>query len=221
VFEELIGKHLGQYRIEEEIGEGGMATVFKAYQPSLKRWVAVKVLSEELARKQDYISRFEREARVAANLDHHHIVKVFDYGTQDNYYYIVMSYVEGSITLADLIQKDVPKDELLGYILQVADALEYAHKAGAIHRDVKPSNILIRSDGWPFLADFGLVRSETTTGDLTRTGMQMGTQGYMSPEQRLGIQVDHRTDIYALGAIVYKVLTGEPPLEVKSMWLLL
>jgi serine/threonine protein kinase len=210
--EELIGKTLGQYEIIEKIGEGGMASVFKAYQPSLNRFVAVKVLSLSVAEKKGFTERFQREAHSVARLNHPNILQVIDFGIQDNFNYIVMRYVEQSKTLGYFIEQGTSLDQLITYIIQVADALNYAHEQGIIHRDVKPSNILI--DGkWALLSDFGLVKMSEAAAQtqLTGTGFSVGTPAYMSPEQVDGITVDHRTDIYALGIILYKILTGTIP----------
>ncbi len=208
---ELIGATLGQYEIREKIGQGGMAHVFKAYQASLDRFVAVKVLSPLLAEQPGFSERFQREAHSVARLLHPNILQVYDFGIQDRYNYIVMRYVENSCSLGELIEVGTPPDELLNYIIQVADALNYAHQRGVIHRDVKPSNILI-DDRWALLSDFGLVKMAAAGGEqLTVTGVGIGTPAYMSPEQAAGSKVDHRTDIYALGIILYKVLTGTIP----------
>jgi serine/threonine protein kinase len=209
--DELIGKTLGQYQITEKIGEGGMAYVYKAYQPSLNRFVAIKILSPEVAKKTRFTERFQREAHSVARLNHPHILAVHDFGVQGGYNYIVMRYVEHSRTLDYLIATGTPLNKLIDYIIQVADALNYAHEQGIIHRDVKPSNILI--DGkWALLGDFGLVKmSEVVSTQLTGTGFSLGTPAYMSPEQVDGIDVDYRTDIYALGTILYKILTGTIP----------
>jgi serine/threonine protein kinase len=208
--EELIGKTLGQYEIREKIGEGGMAYVFKAYQPSLNRFVAVKVLSPTTAEKKGFTERFQREAHSVARLHHPHILPVHDFGVQGSYNYIVMHYVEHSTTLGELIAAGRPLEKLIDYIVQVADALNYAHEEGIIHRDVKPSNILI-DRRWALLSDFGLVKMSEQATQLTGTGLSLGTPAYMSPEQVEGIHVDHRTDIYALGIILYKILTGTIP----------
>jgi serine/threonine protein kinase/uncharacterized protein YraI len=206
----LTGMTLGRYEIKEKIGQGGMAHVFKAYQPGLDRFVAIKVLSPTLAEEPGFTERFQREAQSVARLHHPNILQVHDFGTQDNYNYLVMRYVQDSRTLADLIQAGTPAEKLIDYILQVADALNYAHEHGIIHRDVKPGNILI--DGkWALLSDFGLVKITQATSQLTSTGMGMGTPAYMSPEQAAGTVVDHRTDIYALGIILHRILTGAIP----------
>jgi hypothetical protein len=216
----LIGKTLGQYEIREKIGQGGMAQVFKAYQPGLDRFVAVKVLSPSLAEEPGFTQRFQREAHSAARLHHPHILEVYDFGLQDNYNYLVMRYVEKSRTLGDLIREGAPLDRLITYIVQVADALNYAHQRGIVHRDVKPGNILI--DGkWALLTDFGLAKIKEASSQLTATGIGLGTPAYMSPEQASGTSVDHRTDIYALGVILYRILTGTVPHDAPTPFAIL
>lgn len=207
---DLIGTTLGQYEIKQKVGQGGMSHVYKAYQPALDRFVAVKVLSPALAEQPGFTARFQREARLVARLNHPNILPVHDFGVQDGYNYLVMRYVENSTTLGDLIQQDISLDHLIDYLLQVADALNYAHSHDIIHRDVKPSNVLIDNQ-WALLSDFGLVKMAAGTSELTGTGMSIGTPAYMSPEQATGKAVDHRTDIYALGIILYKILTGTIP----------
>lgn len=206
----LVGVTLGQYEILEKIGQGGMAHVFKAYQPGLDRYVAIKVLAPSLAEEAGFTERFQREAQSVARLHHPNILQVYDFGTQDNYNYLVMRYVESSKTLGDLIQVGTPEEKLIDYIIQVADALNYAHEQGIVHRDVKPGNILI--DGkWALLSDFGLVKIKQAATQLTGTGVGIGTPAFMSPEQAAGTEVDHRTDIYALGVILHRILTGTIP----------
>ena len=212
----LVGTIFGQYEIVEKIGQGGMAHVFKARQLNLDRYVAVKILSPSLAEQPGFAERFQREAHAVARLHHPNILQVYDYGVEDKYNYIVMRYVEGSKTLSDLIQENPPLDQIIDYIAQIADALGYAHERGVVHRDVKPSNVLI--DGkWAYLGDFGLVKLAESSSHLTGTGVSIGTPAYMSPEQVNGSgKVDHRTDIFALGIILYKVLTGTVPHEAKT-----
>jgi hypothetical protein len=217
---DLIGKTLGQYQILEKIGQGGMARVFKAYQPGLDRFVAVKVLSPSVAEETGFSERFQREALSAARLHHPHILEVYDFGAQDGYNYLVMRYVENSRTLGDVIEEGAPLGQLIEYIIQVADALNYAHSRGVVHRDVKPSNILV--DGkWAMLADFGLAKVAQTSSQLTGTGVGIGTPAYMSPEQASGVNVDHRTDIYALGVILYRILTGTVPHDAPTPFAIL
>jgi serine/threonine protein kinase len=215
--QQLIGKTLGQYEIKEKIGQGGMASVFKAYQANLGRFVAVKVMAANLMTDPTSAERFQREAHAVAQLNHPGILPVYDFGVEDSYHYIVMRYVPDSLTLSDYIVKEPPLEQLIDYIAQVADALNYAHERGIIHRDIKPSNVLI--DGkWALLSDFGLVKQQTVDSDLTGTGMGMGTPAYMSPEQARGSDLDHRTDIYALGVILHKILTDTIPHNAPTPW---
>jgi serine/threonine protein kinase len=213
--EELIGQSLGQYRIVEIIGQGGMATVFKARQPGLERWVAVKVLPPHYAADPHFSAHFLREAQAIARLEHPHILPVYDFGQQGRYIYLVMRYVEGSRTLADVLRQPLSFKQMLSYLDQVAAALDYAHEQGVVHRDIKPTNILLNQK-WVFLADFGLARLTQASASPTITDVALGTPAYMSPEQGRGAKVDARTDIYALGVIVYEILTGEIPHVAES-----
>jgi serine/threonine-protein kinase len=207
---QLIGTTLGQYEIKSLIGRGGMAYVFKAYQTTLDRDVALKVLPPSLAEDPGFTERFQREALAIAKLHHPNILPVYDFGVQDDYTYIAMRYVENSQTLGDLMKESTPLNQLIDYIVQVAGALNYAHSRNIVHRDVKPGNILIDGD-WALLSDFGLVKLSESDKHLTSTGTSMGTPAYMSPEQVVGKGVDRRSDIYALGVILHKVLTGAIP----------
>ena len=212
---DLVGKTLGQFQIIEELGKGGMATVYKAYQPNLQRHVAIKVLSPKLTDDIDLVKRFLREARSAAALHHPNVIVIHDVGSEGDIHYISTEYVEG-MTLAALLEQAgaLPQKRVLRIVRQIADALDYAHSRGMIHRDIKPSNIMVdpaRNDHVT-LMDFGLVQI-TGGSRLTRTGFIMGTPDYMSPEQAQGDAIDHRTDIYSLGVTVYHMLTGEVPFE--------
>lgn len=213
--EELIGQSLGQYRIVEIIGQGGMATVFKARQPGLERWVAVKVLPPHYAADRHFSAHFLREAQAIAQLEHPHILPVYDFGQQGRYIYLVMRYIEGSRTLADVMRQPLSYSQMLSYLDQVAAALDYAHERGIVHRDIKPTNILLNQN-WVFLADFGLARLTQAGASPTITDVALGTPAYMSPEQGRGAKVDARTDIYALGVIIYEMLTGEIPHTAES-----
>jgi len=208
---DLIGKTLGQYQIVEEIGRGGMAIVYRAYQTSLQRYVAIKVLPPQFTFDTTFVQRFLQEARAAARLEHPHIVTIHDVGQQGDLYYIVMQELKGE-PLNRLIQREgpLPLERVVRIVAQVASALDYAHAQGFVHRDIKPSNIIVGPDDHATLTDFGIAKAaEGTT--LTKTGMLIGTPAYMSPEQVRGRRVDHRADIYALGVVCYEMLTGQVP----------
>lgn len=202
--------YIGKYRVVEELGRGGMAVVYKAWDGELQRWVAIKVLAPQLAVDESAIERFRREAVAAANLKHPNIITIHDIGSQGDLHYIVMEYLDG-ITLDELLAQGPLSLERIAHILdQVAGALDYAHKQGVIHRDVKPSNIMVSRDDKVTLMDFGLVRAGEDSR-LTQTGVVLGTPEYMSPEQAKGEEIDWRTDIYSLGVVLYKMLIGRPP----------
>ena len=185
LMQDLIGKTLGQYRIVDKLGAGGMADVYKAYQPSLARHVAIKILPPVLSRDECFRARFERQAKSAAGLRHPNILTVYDYGQEDDIIYIVMEWARGG-TLKDQMKEPMPLEKAVEIIGQVGSALAYAHRQGVIHRDVKPSNILLTEDGWPLLADFGLAKMVEGSKELTASGMSVGTPEYMSPEQGQG-----------------------------------
>jgi serine/threonine protein kinase len=206
----LVGKSLGQFRIVERIGAGGMATVFKAYQPTLDRYVAVKVLPAFHARDPVFVKRFEQEARSVAKLAHPNIVQIHDFGEQEHITYIVMEYVDGG-TLKDRLKRALPVPEAVDYIIQAAEGLDCAHRNGIIHRDVKPANMLVRKDGHLLLSDFGIAKILEGTTNLTRVGTGIGTPQYMSPEQSMGQAVDRRSDIYSLGIVFFHCVTGRVP----------
>ena len=212
-----VGKSIGRYHILEKLGEGGMATVYKAFDTRLEANVAVKVIrTENLPQSgaERALKRFEREAKALAQLNHPNIVKVIDYGDYEGKPYLVMPYLEGG-TLKGLMQARgaLPWQEAVRVLLPIAKALAYAHQRGMIHRDVKPSNILITDSGEPMLSDFGVTKiiEEETTLDLTGTSATVGTPEYMAPEQATSKTVDHRVDIYALGIVFYEMVTGRKP----------
>jgi len=212
---DLIGQTLGGYRILEQIGRGGMATVYKAFQPSLDRNVAIKVLPPYFAEQDDtFLKRFRLEARAVAALRHPNILVVHDYGEQDGTTFIIMEYVEAG-TLTDRLGRPMPLPEIEVLLRQVAASLAYAHEKGIIHRDVKPSNILLPKPEWPLLTDFGLAKIVGGT-HLTQTGAIAGTPAYMSPEQGRGDTLDHRTDIYSLGIVLYEMTTGVVPFKAET-----
>jgi tetratricopeptide (TPR) repeat protein len=218
---DLVGHTLGKYQLVERLGRGGMADVYRGYQPGLDRFVAVKVLHPHLSEEADFITRFQREAKSVASLHHPHIVQVFDFDMQDGHYYMVMEYIEGGKTLKEILhelgtERQGPAvAQTLDIVAKVADALEYAHSQGMIHRDIKPSNILVRNLAQPVLGDFGIARIVGQTG-LTGSGAMIGTPAYMSPEQGRGEQADARSDIYALGIVLYEMLTGKPPYDADT-----
>lgn len=209
----LVGKTLGDYRLDEIIGEGGMATVYKAYQLSLKRFVAVKVLYYQ---EDTSLVRFEREAKAIAALRHRNILIIYEYGEYEGMPFIAMEYVAGG-TLEDRLNgKPMEWRRVVELTIPVAEALHYAHSQGIIHRDVKPSNILMPQDDWPVLADFGLVKRSDDENALTLSGMFMGTPSYIAPEQARALQVDYRADMYALGVIMFEMVTGRLPFAYEN-----
>jgi len=213
----MIGSRLGPYEITEEVGSGGMATVYRAYQASMDRHVAVKVIRASILGDGTLRERFQREAKLIAKLEHPHLLPVYDFDGSHEPPYIVMRFLEGGTLKQVLAGHTLPPDEILYMLRQVASALDYAHRQGIVHRDLKPSNIMIDREGNAFIADFGIARVEDPARDLTATGMLVGTPGYMAPEQAKGSgKVDHRADIYALGAMVFEMLTGHPPYEHES-----
>jgi eukaryotic-like serine/threonine-protein kinase len=211
----LVGRSLGQFRIVERIGTGGMAAVFKAYQPTLDRYVAIKVLPAYHAQDPVFVKRFEQEARSVAKLAHPNIVQIHDFGEQDNITYIVMEYVDGG-TLKDRLKRPITVPEAADCIIQAAEGLDCAHRNGIVHRDVKPANMLLRKDGHLLLSDFGIAKILEGTTNLTRVGTGIGTPQYMSPEQGTGQAVDRRSDIYSLGIVFFHCLTGRVPFTADS-----
>ncbi|WDC84047.1 protein kinase [Caloramator sp. mosi_1] len=216
----LIGTTLGgRYIIVEQIGEGGMAVVYKAKDQLLNRYVAVKVLKQEFTQDEDFVKKFKRESIAAASLTHPNIVSIFDVGEQDNIYYIVMEYIKGQ-TLKEYIKSNgkIGYKRVLDIILQIAMALENAHKNGVVHRDIKPHNIVVTEEGTIKVTDFGIARA-STVATVTNTNKVLGSVHYLSPEQAKGGFSDHRTDIYSLGVVMYEMLTGRLPLMQKVQFL--
>ena len=214
----MIGSRLGPYEIIEEIGAGAMATVYRAYQPTMDRYVAVKAIDASHVRDDEAIARFQREARLIARLEHVHILPVYDFDGTHDPPYIVMRYLEGGTVRDVLAQGPLPLDEVAYLIQQAGSALHYSHRQGIVHRDVKPANVLIDTEGNAFVSDFGIARildeSARRGESLTMTGSAVGTPAYMAPEQIQGqAQVDERVDIYALGALLFEMVTGELPFQ--------
>ena len=212
----LIGKTLGQYQILELAGQGGMAKVYKAYQPSLNRYVALKVLPEYLAHDAEFVDRFRQEALAAAALRHPNIVVIYDIGEADNLHYIATEFLEGQ-TLEQMLKQSgaLSLPRVVSIVNQVASALEAAHEHGLVHRDIKPSNVFVNPREHVTLMDFGIVKAMSATR-LTRTGMLVGTPEYMSPEQAEGLPLDWRSDLYSLGVMVYEMLTGHVPFDAPT-----
>ncbi|PJF25850.1 MAG: hypothetical protein CUN53_10680, partial [Phototrophicales bacterium] len=213
----LIGRKLGKYEITALIGKGGMATVYKGYQPDIDRYVAIKVLPPHPGQDEQFIERFRLEARTIARLQHPHILPLYDYGSQDDILYLVMALMDGG-SLSELIRRRgaMPPSEVETILSPVASALDYAHRQGYIHRDIKPDNILLDREGFAALADFGIVKMLETSSGLTATGGLMGTPAYMSPEQGQGLEVDSRSDVYSLGVVVFEMLAGKPPYQADT-----
>lgn len=207
----------GRYRVERIVGGGAMATVVVAHDDDLGRRVAVKLLDERLASDENFRARFTREARIAASLSHPNIVTVFDAGEADGRPYIVMEYVDGR-TLDARLRDEGPlaPGVVQGIARQVCAGLEHAHAHGLVHRDLKPGNLIERDDGTVKIADFGIARVDETT-QLTETGTILGTAAYLAPEQAEGGTVTPRTDLYALGVVLYELLAGRRPWDVRSL----
>ena len=213
----LVGKVIGnRYEMLEKIGEGGMATVYKARCNILKRYVAVKVLREEFTTDEEFIRRFNTEAQAAASLTHPNIVSIFDVGHEDNVYYIVMELVQGK-TLKEIINEDgvLPWKWSVNIAIQVASALETAHKNNIVHRDIKPHNIIITEDGIAKVTDFGIAKA-VSNSTITAFGTTIGSVHYFSPEHARGGYTDAKSDIYSLGVVMYEMLTGRVPFDADT-----
>ena len=205
-----VAERYGRYEVRGELGRGGMAKVYRAWDPHFHREVAVKVLSSDLSGDRSFRTRFEREARAIAALEHHAIVPVHDFGEQDGDLYLVMRLLTRGSLAARIANGPMALSELVPVVQRVAEALDYAHSRGVIHRDVKPGNIMFDATGNAFLTDFGIARMTDQTSSLTGVGM-VGSLAYTSPEQAVGRAVTSVTDIYSLGCTVYEGLSGRPP----------
>ncbi|HRF93684.1 MAG TPA: serine/threonine-protein kinase, partial [Aggregatilineales bacterium] len=211
--DDLIGKTLGQFEIAEEIGRGGMATVYKARQRSMNRTVAIKVLPRQMLHDPGFYERFEREVDVISHLEHPHILPIYDYGQDEGLPYIAMRYLGGGSLEQRIRRTPVKIDDIEKPLRQVAQALDYAHQQGIIHRDLKPGNIMLDENGNAYLTDFGIAR--VLGSDLTGS-MIIGTPAYMSPEQANGLPVDGRSDIYSLGIVLFEWMTGRGPYQAET-----
>src|SRR2546421_1317537 len=221
--QDILGKVLGGCTLERLLGQGGMGAVYLARQERPSRHVAVKVLLPNMLMNSQmqaqYLARFRREADIIARLEHVNIVPIYAYGEQDGLAYLVMPYLQGGRLYDVLLQRgQFPLEETIQYLKEAAAGLDYAHAHGIIHRDLKPANFLLHSDGRLLLSDFGIAR--VLQDEMSRTGVQLtgvgavlGTPYYMSPEMLRGDQIDHRADLYALGIIVYQLLSGQPPFQ--------
>jgi serine/threonine protein kinase len=209
------GVQVGPYQVVEQVGRGGMATVFRAYQPALERMVAIKVLPDFLAEDPEFRERFRREAVAIAKLRHPGILAVFDHGEFEGQLYIVTEFVEGG-TFADELGKPLDPARAIQVLETIASALDYAHQRGILHRDVKPSNILVNREGAAVLGDFGLARMMSAGERITRLDMVVGTPEYMSPEQCAGRETGAASDQYSLGVVAFEALTGHPPFHAET-----
>jgi eukaryotic-like serine/threonine-protein kinase len=213
----VIGTLIGErFRLEEKVGSGGMSSVYRAFDPTLERQVAIKLMHRDITSDPDQLERFRREARAVAQLNHPHVVTAIDAGEDDGAPYIVFEYVEGE-TLKERIRRlgRLPVAEAVAYAIEIGRALQCAHDHKLVHRDVKPQNVLIDQDGRAKVTDFGIARSMEAQG-LTATGRVLGTTDYVSPEQALGHEVTEQSDIYSLGIVLYEMLTGEVPFQADT-----
>ncbi len=207
-----IGENIGAYRIIEQLGQGGMATVYKAYHAALDRYVALKVLHAAFHEDQTFTARFQREARVVARLEHPNIVPIYDYSEHEARPYLVMKYIEGDTLKARLNKGPLTSHEIEQVVDSVGSALGYAHRQGILHRDIKPSNVLIATDGVMYLADFGLARIASAGESTLSSDSIMGTPQYISPEQAMGKKdLDAGTDIYSFAVMLYEMVVGQVP----------
>src|ERR1051326_1264316 len=208
---------IGHYKIVSELGRGGMGVVYKGYEESLNRYVAIKVLGDHLAGDEQFLSRFTREARAAGGLSHPNVIPIFYIGEDDGLHYFAMEFVNGR-SVQSMIRSEgrIGNPRAAQIILQAAHGLAAAHDAGIIHRDIKPANLMVDERGVVKIADFGVALPSESQTKLTATGALMGTPGYLSPEHCTGEPIDHRADIYALGVTYYEMLAGRMPFNAES-----
>ncbi|HYJ88596.1 MAG TPA: serine/threonine-protein kinase, partial [Pyrinomonadaceae bacterium] len=215
----MVGKEIGTYQIENLLGAGGMGEVYLARETKLNRRVALKILPWQFVADSERTSRFEREAHALSALNHPNLITIYEVGNIDGLHFIAMEFVEGQ-TLRSMMGGAVKLRDILSIVAQVAEALSAAHQAGIVHRDVKPDNIMVRSDGYVKVLDFGLVKLTEAAGPAgspnpayTQAGATMGTLAYMSPEQATGETIDQRTDIWSLGVVLYELVTKQKPFQ--------
>jgi serine/threonine protein kinase len=212
-----VGETVGPYRIIAQLGQGGMATVYKAYHAALDRYVALKVLHPAFLEDPNFLARFQREARVVAKLDHPNIVPIFDYAEHEGRPYLVMKFIEGETLKAELGRGPLSSDRILQIVKAVGVGLSFAHKRGILHRDIKPSNVLLSGEGQIYLADFGLARIAQSGSSTLTSDMVLGTPQYISPEQALGKRdLDEGTDIYSFGVMLYELTVGKVPFSADT-----
>jgi tetratricopeptide (TPR) repeat protein len=210
------GETIGPYRILEPLGQGGMATVYKAYHAALDRYVAIKVLHPAFKEDPNFLARFHREARIVAKLDHPNIVPIYDFAEHQGTPYLVMRYIEGKTLKTLLREGPLPVPQVIAIIRPVAEGLAYAHAQGVLHRDLKPSNIIIAHDGHVYITDFGLARMAQAGESTLSQDMLIGTPQYISPEQARGVPASERSDIYSLGVVLFELLTGRVPFSADT-----
>ncbi len=213
----VLGENVGPYRVTDQLGQGGMATVFKAYHAALDRYVAIKVLHPAFKEDPHFTSRFQREARVVAMLEHPNIVPIYDYAEHNGHPYLVMKFIEGQTLKARLDQGPLTKSKAGEIVDSIGSALTYAHEQGVLHRDIKPSNILLSPDGSIYLADFGLARIAEAGASTLSQDMMLGTPQYISPEQAQGSRdLNEGTDIYSFGVVLYEIVVGKVPFNADT-----
>jgi serine/threonine-protein kinase len=208
---DTVPDYISHYKILGRLGKGGMGDIYKAIQDPLNRIVALKVLPPQFGRDEEFAKRFEIEAKAISMLQHQNIVSIYEYGEENGFRYFAMQFVDG-MDLSRLIaeRKELPIEDIIDFSKQVCRGLRYAHNNNVVHRDIKPQNILIEKSNIVKLSDFGIAKIFTGS-DITMTGFTLGTPEYMSPEQALGKNIDHQTDIYSLGIVMYEMLVRRPP----------